>query len=87
MATGASNSELAVILVDARKGIVMQTRRHATICSLFGIRHVILAVNKMDLADFDQGVFEQIAATSLRGFAAPLGFQSVVVDPAVGTLR
>ena len=63
MATGASNSDLAVILVDARKGIVMQTRRHATICSLFGIRHVVLAVNKMDLVGYSsRRVFERIVA-------------------------
>src|SRR5712691_5532764 len=49
MATGASNAELAVILVDARKGVLVQTRRHSLICSLLGIRHVVLAVNKMDL--------------------------------------
>ena len=62
MATGASNSELAVILVDARKGVVVQTRRHATICSLLGVAHVVLAVNKIDLLEFDQGVFEDIVA-------------------------
>ena len=66
MATGASNSELAVILVDARKGIVVQTRRHATICSLLGVAHVVLAVNKIDLVEFDQGVFEEIVADFVR---------------------
>ena len=61
MATGASNSDLAVILVDARKGVVLTDRRHAD-RSLLGITHVVLAVNKMDLLDFDQRVFEDIAA-------------------------
>ena len=54
MATGASNADLAVLLVDARKGLLSQTRRHAIIASLLGIRYVVLAVNKMDLIDFDQ---------------------------------
>jgi len=62
MATGASNCELAVILVDARKGLLTQTLRHATIVSLLGIRHVVLAVNKMDLVEFDQPVFDAIRA-------------------------
>ena len=59
MATGASNAELAVLLVDARKGLLSQTRRHAIIASLLGIRHVVLAVNKIDLVDFDRAVFER----------------------------
>ena len=54
MATGASTAEVAVILVDAKAGVLTQTRRHSFICSLLGIRHVALAVNKMDLVDFDQ---------------------------------
>src|ERR1700704_516147 len=62
MATGASNSELAVILIDARKGVLTQTRRHAYIVSLLGIRHVVLAVNKIDLVDFSQSVFEAIVS-------------------------
>src|SRR6056300_989022 len=60
MATGASTAELAVILIDARKGILTQTRRHSFIVSLLGIRHVVLAVNKMDLVDYSQEVYEQI---------------------------
>ena len=59
MATGASNSELAVILIDARKGVLTQTRRHAYIVSLLGIRHVVLAVNKIDLVDFSQEIFDR----------------------------
>src|ERR1700704_6715569 len=62
MATGASNAQLAVILIDARKGVLVQTRRHSLICSLLGIRHVVLAVNKSDLVDFSQSVFEAIVA-------------------------
>ena len=60
MATGASNSDLAVILIDARKGVLIQTRRHAYIASLLGIRHVVLAVNKIDLVDYSQSVFDDI---------------------------
>ena len=80
MATGASNSELAVLLVDARAGILTQTRRHAYIVSLLGIRHVILAVNKIDLVDFDEARFGEIR-DAFAEFAAPLGFQSVVAIP------
>ncbi|KQT65901.1 MULTISPECIES: sulfate adenylyltransferase subunit CysN [unclassified Aureimonas] len=62
MATGASQAELAVILVDARKGILQQTRRHSFITSMVGIKSVIVAINKMDLVDFDQAVFDGIVA-------------------------
>ena len=71
MATGASTSELAVILVDARKGVLPQTRRHAFICSLLGIRKIVLAVNKMDLVDFEERSFDEIA-TRFAAFAAGL---------------
>ena len=57
MATGASTADLAVVLVDARKGLLTPTHRHSYIVSLLGIKHVVLAVNKMDLVDYDQGVF------------------------------
>ncbi|MDQ6646126.1 MAG: GTP-binding protein, partial [Pseudomonadota bacterium] len=60
MATGASNAEVAVVLIDARKGILPQTRRHTYICGLLGIKHVVLAVNKMDLVGYDQGVYDAI---------------------------
>src|SRR5690348_12443749 len=60
MATGASTADLAVILVDARKGVLTQTRRHARIVAMMGIRDVVLAVNKMDLAGFDEAVFNGI---------------------------
>src|SRR5207245_9086012 len=76
MATGASTSELAVILVDARKGVLPQTRRHAFICSLLGIRHLVLAVNKMDLVNFEERCFEEIA-TRFSIFAAGLGDASI----------
>jgi bifunctional enzyme CysN/CysC len=80
MATGASNADLAVLLVDARKGLLSQTRRHAVIVSLLGIRHVVLAVNKIDLVDFDQAIFEEIAI-SFKFFAADLGFKDVTAIP------
>ncbi len=80
MAAGASNSELAVLLVDARKGLLPQTRRHAIIASLLGIRYVVLAVNKIDLIDFDGAVFERIS-DSFRTFAAELGFKEIVCIP------
>jgi bifunctional enzyme CysN/CysC len=80
MATGASNSDLAVILIDARKGVLIQTRRHAYIASLLGIRHVVLAVNKIDLVGFSQAVFDSIVA-EFRTFAEQLGFRSLVAIP------
>lgn len=80
MATGASNSDLAVVLIDARKGVLPQTRRHAYICSLFGIRHIILAVNKIDLVAFDKTTFNRVAQ-DFRGFASSLGFESVQAIP------
>src|SRR5579862_3367132 len=76
MATGASTAQLAVLLVDARKGVLPQTRRHSLISSLFGIRHIVLAVNKLDLVGFEEAVFERIAA-DYRHFAAHLGFLSI----------
>ena len=80
MATGASNADLAVILVDARKGLLTQTRRHSFICSLLGVRHVVLAVNKIDLVGFQQPVFERIVA-EYREFAKDLGFSSITPIP------
>ncbi|MBU0807439.1 MAG: sulfate adenylyltransferase subunit CysN [Gammaproteobacteria bacterium] len=66
MATGASNCDLAIILIDARYGVQTQTKRHSFIASLLGIKHIVIAVNKMDLKGFDQGVFEQIKADYLK---------------------
>ena len=72
MATGASTADLAVVLVDARKGLLTQTRRHSYIVSLLGIRHVVLAVNKMDLVGYDKGVFDEIVR-GYQALAAQLG--------------
>jgi len=72
MATGASTAELAIILIDARKGVLTQTRRHSFICKLLGIRHLVLCINKMDLVGFSREVFETIEA-DYRKFAAELG--------------
>src|SRR5438132_9263637 len=80
MATGASTSDLAVILVDARKGILPQTKRHAFICSLLGIRQIVLAVNKMDLVGFEESSFEGIAR-QFSAFAIGLGDLSVRAIP------
>jgi bifunctional enzyme CysN/CysC len=80
MATGASNSELAIILIDARKGVLVQTRRHAFIASLLGVRHVVLAVNKIDLVDYSQEIFDDIVA-DFRAFAANLQFESLIAIP------
>ncbi len=80
MATGASTAELAVMLVDARKGILTQTRRHSFIVSLLGIKHVVVAINKMDLVNYDQNTFDKIEA-SYREFAADLGFEDITCLP------
>jgi bifunctional enzyme CysN/CysC len=80
MATGASNCDLAVILVDARKGVLPQTKRHAFICTLLGIRRLVLAVNKMDLVGFAERSFEEIA-TAFSAFAAHLGEVAVCAIP------
>jgi len=80
MATGASHSDLAVILVDARKGVLTQTRRHAYICSLLRIRHVVLAINKIDLVDYSEDIFDAID-NEFRDFADKLGFASLVSIP------
>jgi bifunctional enzyme CysN/CysC len=80
MATGASNADLAVLLVDARKGLLSQTRRHAIIASLLGIRYVVLAVNKMDLVGFDRATFESIA-TDFSAFARDLSFKDIKAIP------
>ena len=80
MATGASNAELAVVLVDARHGVLTQTRRHSFIASLLGIRHVVLAVNKIDLVDFSEARFNEIRDEYMRAVAA-LGFASLAAIP------
>ncbi len=80
MATGASNCDLAVILVDARHGIVTQTRRHSFINSLIGVRHVVLAINKIDLVNHDQAVFDRIVA-DYEQFASGFDFDSITAIP------
>ncbi|MBV1700683.1 MAG: sulfate adenylyltransferase subunit CysN [Hyphomicrobiales bacterium] len=80
MATGASNADCAILLVDARKGLLTQTFRHANILSLLGLRHVVLAVNKMDLVDFSQSAFEAIAG-QFQAFADRLGLAHVYAVP------
>ncbi|CCF00425.1 Putative ATP-sulfurylase large subunit/adenylylsulfate kinase (plasmid) [Sinorhizobium fredii HH103] len=80
MVTGASTADLAVILIDSRQGILPQTRRHSYIASLLGIRHLVLAVNKFDLVEFRQSVFDEIAR-DYRAFAKKLGFVSIQSIP------
>jgi sulfate adenylyltransferase large subunit len=80
MATGASTASLAIILIDARKGILTQSRRHAYIASLLGIRHLVAAVNKMDLVDFSEAVYNQIA-TDLHAMVKEFGSANLVTIP------
>jgi len=80
MVTGASTAQVAVILIDARKGVLTQTRRHSYLVSLVGIRHVVLAINKMDLVDFSAARFEEIRA-EYEAFAAGLGFDQIAAIP------
>ena len=80
MATGASNCNLAVILIDARYGVISQTRRHSFICSLLGIRHVVVAVNKMDLVDWSEEKYEQIVR-DFNTFVARLNFSDIHFIP------
>ena len=83
MVTGGSTADLAVILIDARKGVLTQTRRHSYLVSLLGIRHVVLAVNKMDLIGFDQARFDEIVA-DYRAFAAQIGITDFLAVPISG---
>jgi bifunctional enzyme CysN/CysC len=80
MVTGGSTAELAVILVDARKGVLTQTRRHSFLVSLLGIRHVVLAVNKLDLVEYSEAVFRDIEA-DYRTFAEEIGLADIVCIP------
>jgi bifunctional enzyme CysN/CysC len=80
MATGASTADLAIVLIDSRQGVLRQTRRHSIIASLLGIRHVVLAVNKIDLVGFDSDIFAKIVA-DYKEFAKDLGFSSIVPIP------
>jgi len=80
MVTGASNADVAVILVDASQGVLRQTRRHSFVVSLLGIKHVVLAVNKMDLVGFKQSVFDELVE-SYEEFAEKLEFESITAIP------
>jgi bifunctional enzyme CysN/CysC len=80
MVTGASTADVAILLVDARQGMLVQTRRHAYLVSLMGIRHVILAINKMDLVGFSRQAYDGIRE-AFEAFAAPLGFASITSIP------
>lgn len=80
MATGASTADVAILLIDSRYGVQVQTRRHAYIASLLGIKHVVVAVNKMDINDFDQRVFAEIE-TDFREFATALNFDEIMCIP------
>ncbi|MCW6532756.1 sulfate adenylyltransferase subunit CysN [Sphingomonas sp. MMSM20] len=83
MVTGASTADLAVILIDARKGVLTQTRRHSYLAHLIGIRHIVLAVNKMDLVGYDQATFDAIVA-DYRAFAGEIGIGDFVAMPISG---
>jgi len=80
MATGASTADLAVVLVDSRQGILPQTRRHSYIASLLGIRHIVVAINKIDLMSYSEDVYDRIVADYLE-FAKDLGFETIVPIP------
>ena len=80
MVTGASNADLAIVLIDARQGVIEQTRRHSLIASLLGIPHIVVAINKMDLVQFDPEIFESIAADYLV-LAEQLGLKNITFVP------
>jgi len=83
MVTGASTADLAVILIDARKGVLVQTRRHSYLCHLIGIKNIVLAVNKMDLVDYDHAVFDAIVKDYTE-FAHSIGIESFTALPISG---
>lgn len=83
MVTGASTADLAVILIDARKGVLTQTRRHSYLAHLLGIRHIVLAVNKMDLVGYDQAAFDRITL-AYRAFASSIGIANFLAIPISG---
>ena len=83
MVTGASTADLAVILIDARKGVLVQTRRHSYLCHLLGIRNLVLAVNKMDLIGYDQARYDEIVA-DYTAFAKSIGIESFTAMPISG---
>src|SRR3546814_623301 len=83
MVTGASTADLAVILIDARKGVLIQTRRHSYLVNLLGIRRIVLAINKMDLVGYDEGHFNEIVE-NYRRFAREAGIEAFVAIPMSG---
>ncbi|WP_447754472.1 sulfate adenylyltransferase subunit CysN [Sphingopyxis fribergensis] len=83
MVTGASTADLAVILIDARKGVLTQTRRHSFLAHLIGIKHIVLAVNKMDLVDYDKTIFDRITL-AYRAFASEIGITNFTAIPISG---
>ena len=83
MFTGASTADLAVMMIDARKGVLMQTRRHSYLCNLIGIKNIVLAINKMDLVDYSQQVFDDIVA-DYTAFAQEIGIKSFTAMPISG---
>ena len=83
MVTGASTADLAIVMIDARKGVLVQTRRHSYLCNLIGIKNIVLAVNKMDLVDYSQEVFDAIVA-DYRAFASEIGITSFTALPISG---
>jgi len=80
MVTGASNADVAVLLVDARKGLLPQTHRHAAVCGWLGLKRIVLAINKIDLVDWSQSRFEEIAR-EFRAWCEPLGLPEVIAVP------
>jgi len=83
MFTGASTADLAIMMIDARKGVLVQTRRHSYLCNLIGIKNIVLAVNKMDLVDYSQQVFDEIVA-DYTAFAHEIGIKSFTAMPISG---
>jgi bifunctional enzyme CysN/CysC len=83
MFTGASTADLAVMMIDARKGVLVQTRRHSYLCNLIGIKNIVLAINKMDLVDYSQQVFDDIVA-DYTAFAQEIGIKSFTAMPISG---
>jgi bifunctional enzyme CysN/CysC len=84
MATAASTADVAVVLIDARKGVLTQTRRHTRVLALMGVRRILLAVNKMDLVGHDQGIFDAIVA-DYRAFAGSVGLADITAVPVIAT--
>jgi bifunctional enzyme CysN/CysC len=80
MVTGASTADVAIILIDARKGVLTQTRRHSYLASLIGIRHIVVAINKLDMVDYAQEIYNKIDE-AYRSFAAQIGLQNIVTIP------